>query len=123
MMLCGFGQSRNRTSRFSLEASGILTWRASSNGSASRWTRFGSSIKWRDDGLIGGESSFLAVIVGEDICAGCVEWRPIGPFGNYEMGVLLFPEHRHDRTGGERQLIALPLCDHDGAPNPSGHGS
>ena len=34
--------------------------------------------RWHDDGLIGEQSSYLAVIVGEDTCAGYVDWRPSG---------------------------------------------
>jgi RimJ/RimL family protein N-acetyltransferase len=63
--------------------------------------------RWHSDGLIGKESSYLAVIVGEDTCAGCVDWRPTGPYGNYEIGVGLFPEHRGRGIGTEaqRQLV------------------
>lgn len=63
--------------------------------------------RWHDDGLIGGASSFLAVIIQDDTCAGWVTWRPVGIFGNYEIGIALFPECRGRGIGTEaqRQLV------------------
>jgi [ribosomal protein S5]-alanine N-acetyltransferase len=62
--------------------------------------------RWGEDGLIGGEQSFLAVLV-DDVAAGWVSWRPSGPFGNFEIGISLFPEHRGHGVGTEaqRQLV------------------
>ena len=50
--------------------------------------------RWREDGLIGEERSFLAVGLEDGSCAGWVTWRKSGKFGNYEIGIALFPEHR-----------------------------
>jgi len=61
--------------------------------------------RWHDDGLIGGETSFLTV-VSDDACAGWVTWRVL-PTGNVEIGIALFPEHRGRGIGTEaqRQLV------------------
>jgi RimJ/RimL family protein N-acetyltransferase len=63
--------------------------------------------RWRDDGLIGKESSFLAVGLDDGTCAGWVTWRAVGAFGNFEIGIALFSEHRGHGTGTEaqRQLV------------------
>jgi len=63
--------------------------------------------RWRDDGLIGSESSFLAVALEDGSCAGWVTWRPVGAFGNFEIGIALFPEHRGHGIGieAQRQLV------------------
>ena len=64
--------------------------------------------RWHDDGLIGNESSYLAVSLGDDSCAGMVDWHPAGRFGNHEIGIALFPEFRGRGIGTEaqRQLVA-----------------
>lgn len=64
--------------------------------------------RWHDDGLIGGTSSYLAVDAGGGTCAGWVTWRTLGPSGNFEIGIALFPEHRGRGIGTEaqRQLVA-----------------
>jgi RimJ/RimL family protein N-acetyltransferase len=63
--------------------------------------------RWHEDGLIGGDSSHLAVMLDDGTCAGAVDWRRSGPFGNYEIGISLFPEHRGHGIGTEaqRQLV------------------
>jgi [ribosomal protein S5]-alanine N-acetyltransferase len=63
--------------------------------------------RWQEDGLIGDESSHLAVMLEEDTCAGVVDWRRSGLFGNYEIGIVLVPEHRGHGIGTEaqRQLV------------------
>jgi RimJ/RimL family protein N-acetyltransferase len=63
--------------------------------------------RWREDGLIGEERSFLAVELEDGSCAGWVGWRTSGRFGNYGIGVALFPEHRGRGIGTEaqRQLV------------------
>ncbi len=64
--------------------------------------------RWREDGLIGDESSHLAVAVGDDLeCAGVVEWRPVGRTGNLEIGIALFPEHRGRGVGTEAQRLLV----------------
>jgi RimJ/RimL family protein N-acetyltransferase len=59
--------------------------------------------RWHEDGLIGEASSFLAVALEDGACAGWVNWRSIGPFGNYEIGIALFPEYRGRGIGTEAQ--------------------
>lgn len=63
--------------------------------------------RWHEDGLIGDESSYLAVVIRDGTCAGLVDWRRVGPFGTYEIGIVLFPEHRGHGIGTEaqRQLV------------------
>jgi RimJ/RimL family protein N-acetyltransferase len=63
--------------------------------------------RWKEDGLIGEDSSFLAVMLDDGTCAGDVGWRRSGPFGNVEIGIALFPEHRGHGIGTEaqRQLV------------------
>jgi [ribosomal protein S5]-alanine N-acetyltransferase len=63
--------------------------------------------RWREDGLIGTESSHLAVVVGDDTCAGVVDWRPVGRTGNYEIGIALFPAHRGRGVGAEAQRLLV----------------
>jgi RimJ/RimL family protein N-acetyltransferase len=64
--------------------------------------------RWHDDGLIGDESSHLAVSVGDDDeCAGAVEWRPIGRTGNVEIGIALFPDCRGRGVGSEAQRLLV----------------
>lgn len=60
--------------------------------------------RWHEDGLIGPESSFLAVLLEDGSCAGWVSWRPIGAFSNWEIGIALFPEHRGQGVGTEAQI-------------------
>ena len=59
--------------------------------------------RWEEDGLIGGEQSFLAVTVEDEVCAGWVSWRPAGPHGNWEIGAALFPQYRGRGIGTEVQ--------------------
>ena len=63
--------------------------------------------RWREDGLIGEASSFLAVILEDETFAGWVTWRPSSPFGNYEIGIALLPDYRGRGIGTEaqRQLV------------------
>ena len=63
--------------------------------------------RWHEDGLIGDESSYLSIVIGDGTCAGLVDWRRTGRFGNYEIGIVLFPEHRAHGIGTEaqRQLV------------------
>jgi RimJ/RimL family protein N-acetyltransferase len=57
--------------------------------------------RWHDDGLTGGEASFLTV-ESDDGCAGWVTWRVL-PTGNVEIGIALFPEYRGRGIGTEAQ--------------------
>jgi [ribosomal protein S5]-alanine N-acetyltransferase len=63
--------------------------------------------RWQEDGLVGEERSFLAVGLADGSCAGWVNWRKSGKYGNYEIGIALFPEHRGRGVGTEaqRQLV------------------
>lgn len=63
--------------------------------------------RWAEDGLIGPEESFLAVLVGDDLCAGWVGWRPAGGQGNHEIGAALFPEHRRRGVGTQAQRLLV----------------
>ena len=62
--------------------------------------------RWHEDGLIGGEASYLTVEGDDGSCAGWVSWRPLGT-GNVEIGIGLLPEHRGRGLGTEaqRQLV------------------
>lgn len=59
--------------------------------------------RWRDDGLINDDSSFLTVEIEDGTCAGWVTWRPVGSSGNFETGIALFEEHRGRGIGSEAQ--------------------
>lgn len=63
--------------------------------------------RWGDDGLLGGDSSTLAVGLEDGSCAGDVNWRPVGAPGKLEIGIFLFPEYRGRGIGTEaqRQLV------------------
>ncbi len=63
--------------------------------------------RWREDGLIGEDRSFLAVELDDGTCAGWVTWRTRGRLGVYEVGIALFPEYRGRGIGTEaqRQLV------------------
>lgn len=59
--------------------------------------------RFTEDGLVGAEQSFLAVVVDDGVCAGWVSWRPAGSHGNWEIGAALFPEFRVRGIGTEAQ--------------------
>jgi RimJ/RimL family protein N-acetyltransferase len=63
--------------------------------------------RWHEDGLIGGDSSYMAVEADRE-CAGWVTWRAIPRSSTFEVGIALFPEHRGHGVGTEaqRQLVA-----------------
>lgn len=60
--------------------------------------------RWHEDGLIGSEASFLAVLADDGSCAGWVSFRPIGVFNNFEIGAALFPDFRGRGIGTEPQV-------------------
>ncbi len=64
--------------------------------------------RWHEDGLVGDESSYLAVELGDGACAGWVNWRRVGAPTKLEIGIALFPEHRGHGIGTEaqRQLVS-----------------
>jgi ribosomal-protein-alanine N-acetyltransferase len=63
--------------------------------------------RWREDGLIGGDASFLAVGLDHGTCAGWVTWSSVSRTSNFEIGIALFPEHRGHGVGtaAQRQLV------------------
>lgn len=71
----------------------------------------GRRRRWEQDGLIGGESTTLAVVLTDETLVGIVQWWPVPtglPAGAcMEIGVVLFPEHRGRGFGTEaqRQLV------------------
>jgi [ribosomal protein S5]-alanine N-acetyltransferase len=67
----------------------------------------GIERRWRDDGLIGEDSSFLAVELEDGTCAGWVTWRAVAGSSNFEIGIALFPDHRGHGIGtqAQRQLV------------------
>lgn len=63
--------------------------------------------RWREDGLMGEESSFLSVGLEDGTCAGSVDWRAIARTENFEIGIWLFPEHRGQGIGTEAQSLLV----------------
>ena len=63
--------------------------------------------RWHKDGLIGKDESFLVVAVEDGACSGWMNWRAHGPFGNYEIGIALFPEYRGQGIGTEAQRLLV----------------
>jgi len=63
--------------------------------------------RWHEDGLLGADGAYLVVALEDGSCAGLVNWRQAGHFGNFEIGISLFPEHRGKGVGTEaqRQLV------------------
>lgn len=60
-----------------------------------------------DDGLIGGDHSLLSIRLDDGTCAGWVGWRTVGQFGNFEIGIQLFPEHRGRGIGTQAQRLLV----------------
>lgn len=68
--------------------------------------------RWKEDGLIGGDVSYLAVGLEDGTCAGLVDWKA-RVHGNWEIGIALFPEYRGKGIGTEAQrLLVRYLFDH-----------
>jgi RimJ/RimL family protein N-acetyltransferase len=63
--------------------------------------------RWAEDGLIGGDSSLLAIGLADDSFAGVVSWRPVGETGSLEIGICVWPAFRGRGIGTEaqRQLV------------------
>ena len=59
--------------------------------------------RWREDGLIGADCSYLAVGLDDGTCAGWVDWYPVRGGGTFEIGIALFAEHRGHGVGTEAQ--------------------
>jgi RimJ/RimL family protein N-acetyltransferase len=85
--------------RWDPETTGEFQWFGFRMDDAARLRR-----RWSEDGLIGPEVSFLAVLLEDAACAGWVSWRPVGAFGNWEIGVALFPDYRGRGIGTEAQV-------------------
>jgi RimJ/RimL family protein N-acetyltransferase len=68
--------------------------------------------RWKEDGLVGGEQSLLAVSLEDGTCVGLVDWRAQTQ-GNWEIGIVLFPEYRGRGLGTQAQrLLVRYLFDH-----------
>jgi RimJ/RimL family protein N-acetyltransferase len=63
--------------------------------------------RWHEDGLLGADDGYLVLALEDGSCAGWLNWRNAGHFGNFEIGISLFPEHRGNGFGTEaqRQLV------------------
>jgi ribosomal-protein-alanine N-acetyltransferase len=69
--------------------------------------------RWEENGLLGAESSMLAVALPDDTFAGIVTWRAVSGAGTpagacVEIGIALLPEFRGSGRGtaAQRQLVA-----------------
>jgi [ribosomal protein S5]-alanine N-acetyltransferase len=74
--------------------------------------------RWREDGFLGSDPRLLIVAHSDDAAMGWVSWRQgvlDGRAGSFEIGVLLFPEHRGDGVGTAAQRM---LVEHLFATNP-----
>jgi ribosomal-protein-alanine N-acetyltransferase len=68
--------------------------------------------RWDEDGFIGRDPCVLAVGLPDRTLAGVVSWRAVRPGGGveggcFEIGVLLFPEHRGRGLGSEAQRLLV----------------
>ena len=72
--------------------------------------------RWAEDGLIGPDSSTLAIALDDGTLAGVVTWRPVEATGNFEIGICVFPDHRGHGIGTEAQR---QLVDHLFATTPA----
>jgi RimJ/RimL family protein N-acetyltransferase len=67
--------------------------------------------RWKEDGLLGSESSMLAVVLPNGTFAGIVSWRSFPSGGvqasHLEIGIALLPEHRGHGLGtaAQRSLV------------------
>ena len=65
--------------------------------------------RWETDGYIGNDDSLLVVALPDGSFAGIVTWRPLstsGPRGGcFQIGILLFPEHRGKGVGAAAQRM------------------
>ena len=67
----------------------------------------GIERRWRDDGLIGEDSSFLAVELEDGTCAGRVTWRAVAGSTNFEIGIALSDHRGHGiGTQAQRELVS-----------------
>lgn len=63
--------------------------------------------RWHENSLLAGDECYLVVAVEDGTCTGWVNWRRVGRFGNFEMGIHLFPEHRGRGIGTEAQRLLV----------------
>jgi ribosomal-protein-alanine N-acetyltransferase len=75
--------------------------------------------RWEEDGLLGDDSSYLAVVTPDGTFAGVVNWRsaPMTPtrgpprrassIPRLEIGIALFPEHRRRGHGSAAQAALV----------------
>jgi ribosomal-protein-alanine N-acetyltransferase len=77
------------------------------------WSGFrdpgGRRRRWESDGYLGSDDSLLVVALPDGAFAGIVVWSPIatsGPRGGcFQIGILLFPEHRGKGLGTAAQRL------------------
>ncbi len=69
--------------------------------------------RWETDGYLGRDDSLLIVALPDGAVAGIVIWRRVGgsgpPEACFEIGILLFPDHRGKGLGTAAQRL---LADH-----------
>jgi RimJ/RimL family protein N-acetyltransferase len=69
----------------------------------------GRRSRWEADGYLGKDDSLLVVALPDGSFVGVVVWRPLstsGPLGGcFQMGILLFPEHRSEGFGTAAQRL------------------
>ena len=100
--------------RFSLEpeALGEFEWTGFTDPRARR-------RRWEEDGLLGDDSSVLAVVLADDAFIGIVSWRNVSlvvtrgaprrpsPVLRLEIGIALLPEHRGRGYGTAAQRLLV----------------
>jgi ribosomal-protein-alanine N-acetyltransferase len=74
--------------------------------------------RWQEDGFLESDPRLLVVVNSDDVAMGWVSWRQ-GAFHaqavSFEIGALLFPEHRGRGVGSAAQRM---LVEHLFATNP-----
>jgi RimJ/RimL family protein N-acetyltransferase len=68
--------------------------------------------RWEEDGWIGRDPRIMAIGLPDRTLAGVVSWRAVHPGGGvdggcYELGILLFPEHRGRGLGSAAQRLLV----------------
>jgi ribosomal-protein-alanine N-acetyltransferase len=68
--------------------------------------------RWEEDGWIGRDPRIMAIGLPDRTLAGIVSWQAVRPGGGvdgacYELGILLFPEHRGHGLGSAAQRLLV----------------
>jgi [ribosomal protein S5]-alanine N-acetyltransferase len=68
--------------------------------------------RWEEDGYMGRDPRLMAIGLPDRTLAGVVSWREVRPGGGadggcYELGILLFPEHRGRGLGSAAQRLLV----------------